>query len=352
MESFNRKRSTRYPRGSQSADQRLSTPTVMSFFSGCGGLDLGFLGGFTWKNIKYPRLPFDVLQAHDHDEQAIQTYNKNIPGAHGIVSDLAEISAEELPKANILIGGFPCQDFSSCGPKRGLESDRGQLYKVLTRYMDVHNPPIVIGENVPHLARMGRGSVIQKILADLEKAGRGYKFEVWDLYAPDFGVPQRRNRLFFVGVRCDVAEEYGMPLPPQPKFLEEPRSIDWAIGDLIDVMDSSIPNQDQYFKASKAKRGNGQGDETNKSGFPSYTIRANAKSRVHFHYELPRRLTVRECARLQTFPDKFVFEHSATTNIMQIGNAVPPILGHSVAKQISKYIAGLSPKVLGDSDDK
>jgi len=323
----------------------------MSFFSGCGGLDLGFLGGFTWKGLKYPRLPFEVLEAHDHDELAIQTYNKNIPGSHGVVSDLAEITAKNLPSATILIGGFPCQDFSSCGPKRGLESDRGQLYKVLTHYMDIHNPPIVVAENVPHLARMGRGSVMETIVADFEAAGRGYKFEIWNLYAPDFGVPQRRNRLFFIGIRSDVASEHGMPMPPEPRFVDDPRSIDWAIGDLMPIADSSIPNQDQYFKASKAKRGNGQGDETNKRGLPSYTIRANAKSRVHFHYELPRRLTVRECARLQTFPDKFVFDHSATANIMQIGNAVPPILAHSVAKQIAKYISGLSPKFLGSSND-
>jgi DNA (cytosine-5)-methyltransferase 1 len=102
-----------------------------------------------------------------------------------------------------------------------------------------------------------------------------------------------------------------------------------------------VPNQSQYFKASKAKKGNGQGDEKSKTGTPSYTIRANAKSRVQFHYYLDRRLTIRECARLQTFPDNFILPHSATTNIMQIGNAVPPMLAHKVALSISNFLQGI-----------
>ena len=107
--------------------------------------------------------------------------------------------------------------------------------------------------------------------------------------------------------------------------------------DLETVKDESVPNQSQYFLANKAKKGNGQGDEVSKKGEPAYTIRANAKSRIHFHYSLNRRLTVRECARIQTFPDDFTFKHSKTTSIMQIGNAVPPMLAHAVGKSIANY---------------
>ena len=312
----------------------------MSFFAGCGGLDLGFLGGFRWRGKQYPQLPFEVIAAFDNDSRAIETYNANIPGGHGCVTDLASVDVNGIDAADVLIGGFPCQDFSSCGPKRGLGSDRGQLFRVLTRYMETHQPKLVIAENVPHLARMGGGIVIDTILKSFE--GAGYQFNVWNLFAPDFGVPQRRNRLFFVGVRDDIYAKYGSPEAPEPTHAGRHRSIDWAIADLSSVTDDSIPNQDQYFKASKAKRGNGQGDETNRRGEPSYTIRANAKSRVQFHYELPRRLTVRECARLQTFPDTFEFRHSATTNIMQIGNAVPPILGHVVARQVARFLSNVN----------
>lgn len=140
-------------------------------------------------------------------------------------------------------------------------------------------------------------------------------------------------------MRNDIYKEYGFPSIPVPKFDSNNfRSIEWAIGDLVGVSDNSVPNQGDYFAASKAKRGNGQGDESNKKDKPAYTIRANPKSRVQFHYSLDRRLTVRECARIQTFPDDFKFQFSKTVNISQIGNAVPPVLAHIVAKAVADYI--------------
>jgi len=308
---------------------------VISFFAGCGGLDLGFLGGFRYKGTNHKKLPFDIKAAYDSNEKAVSTYNSNI-GNHCHVMDLADVNPLKLPAADLLIGGFPCQDFSSCGPKAGLTSKRGRLYQTLISYMTTHRPKVVVGENVPNLARMGGGSVIDTIVRDLK--GAGYHFEVWTLFAPDYGVPQNRMRLFFVGVRDDIYDIHGGPVQPRRTHAENHRSIDWAIGDLENVIDESIRNQSQYFKASKAKKGNGQGDETNRAGLPSYTIRANAKSRVQFHYKLPRRLTVRECARLQTFPDNFSFDFSATTNVMQIGNAVPPLLAHRVAVSIASFM--------------
>ena len=180
---------------------------------------------------------------------------------------------------------------------------------------------------------MEDGEVIKTIIQDLTDAG--YKVEVWNLFAPDYGIPQNRNRLFFICVRNDIE---GFPEKPAPQFLDNPRSIEWAIGDLKNISDETVPNQSQYFKASKAKRGNGQGDEKNDRNKPAYTIRANPKSRVQFHYALDRRLTVRECARIQTFPDDFLFTHSMTTSISQIGNAVPPVLGHVVASSIADFM--------------
>ena len=306
--------------------------SVVSFFAGCGGLDLGFLGGFRYKGERLRALPFDISAAYDFDDKCVETYRANI-GRHAEKKDLAHTCSTSMPEADLLIGGFPCQDFSSCGPKRGLNSQRGRLYETLVNYMRTHRPKVVVAENVPHLARMGGGAVIDTIVKDLQAAG--YRFEVWNLFAPDYGIPQSRTRLFFVGVRDDIE---GMPVKPNPTHAGCHRSIDWAIRDLEAVIDESVPNQSQYFKASKAKNGNGQGDETSKAGQPSYTVRANAKSRVQFHYKLPRRLTVRECARLQTFPDDFVFPFSATTNVMQIGNAVPPLLAHQVAKSVAAFM--------------
>jgi DNA (cytosine-5)-methyltransferase 1 len=246
------------------------------------------------------------------------------------------IDIKSVPKATVLIGGFPCQEFSSCGPLGGLDSERGKLYKTLIKYMTEHKPSIVVGENVINLERMDNGNVLKIIKKDLSDAG--YEVQVWKMFAPDYGIPQRRTRLFIICVRNDIFEKNGFPLSPEAEFVDKHRSIEWAIGDLVDVTDNSIPNQDQFFGASRAKKGNGQGDESNKRGMPAYTIRANPKSRVQFHYSLPRRLTVRECARIQTFPDDFKFTHAKTASISQIGNAVPPVLAHIVAKSVATYL--------------
>lgn len=313
---------------------RKKKASVVSLFAGCGGLDLGLTGGFTYLDEYYPKLPFNIVAAYDNNERAIDTYKLNI-GAEGHVSDLTSMSTIDIPAADILTGGFPCQDFSSCGPKTGLEGKRGRLYRIMVDYMAEHQPKIVLGENVPHLAKLSKGKILKTIVDDMESVG--YQVKVWTLYCPDYGLPQNRTRLFFVGVRNDIAEMAGMPTPPEPSFFMSHRSIDDAINDLIPIKDESVPNQSQYFVATKATAGAGQGDQKNKSGKVSYAMRANPKARIHFHHELDRRLTVRECARLQSFPDEFVFPFANSSNVMQIGNAVPPMIGHLVGIQIAEF---------------
>lgn len=313
---------------------RKKKASVVSMFAGCGGLDLGLLGGFTYLNEYHPKLPFKVLAAYDYDERAIETYRLNI-GDEGVLADLTAVAMSDLPKADILTGGFPCQDFSSCGPKTGFGGKRGRLYEILVDYIAEHSPMMVIAENVPHLAKLARGQLVDKIIADFEAAG--YQFRLWTLFCPDYGLPQNRTRLFFVGVRDDIASKTGMPDAPRPTFFMRNRSIDDALDDLMDVRDESVTNQSQYFVATKATAGAGQGDQKNRPGEISYAIRANPKARIHFHHKLDRRLTVRECARLQSFPDEFIFPFATSTNILQIGNAVPPIVAHAVGVEIAAY---------------
>jgi len=309
--------------------------SVVSYFCGCGGLDLGFRGGFIFHGEKYSKLPFNIEIAYDKEPHCVETYNGYF-GEHAKSVDLSTIDVKSLPKANVLIGGFPCQEFSSCGPLGGINSERGRLYMALIAYMNEHHPAIVVGENVINLARMDDGKVLKTITTDLSNAG--YEVQVWDMFAPDYGVPQRRKRLFFICVRKNLFERYGFPKKPIAGFVNNHRSIEWAIGDLVNITDDTVPNQDQFFGASRAKKGNGQGDESNMKDKPAYTIRANPKSRVQFHYSLDRRLTVRECARIQTFPDDFKFPHAKTRSVSQIGNAVPPILAFLIAKSIATFL--------------
>ena len=315
--------------------------SVVSLFSGCGGLDLGFLGGFHSLGDYYARLPYEIMQAYDHDERAIETYRLNIDD-HASVVDLTTVETQSLPQADVLLGGFPCQDFSSCGPKQGFEGKRGRLYRILVDYMIEHQPKIVVGENVPYLAKLRGGELLDTIVNEFEATG--YQFKVWTVYCPDYGLPQHRIRLFLVGVRNNLAQQFGRPLPPEPTHFMSHRTIDDAIDDLRVVKDETIPNQSQYFVATKATKGAGQGDQVSVKGEVSYAVRANPKARVHFHYDLERRLTVRECARLQSFPDEFVFPFSTSTNMLQIGNAVPPMIAHKVASEIAGFLKKVSRK--------
>ena len=319
---------------------------VISFFCGCGGFDLGFQGNFDYHGVHYGELPFEVISAYDFDKACIETYNDNI---HNVAhqADLSKVDIATIPAADILAGGFPCQDFSLCGPLAGLASERGRLYLVMKEYMHIHKPKFVVGENVYNLMCLQNGEVIKKIIYDFEE--EGYKFTIWKMPAKHYGVPQMRLRIIIVGIRNDIYEQKGFPLKP---LEEEPiRDIEWAIGDLINVEDETVPNQSQYFKAHRTP---GdiivQGDETSKRNQPAYTVRANSRSHVHFHYELPRRLTVRECARIQTFPDSFVFKHSLTTNMRQIGNAVPPLLAYKVGCSFKDYIKNTVKGVRNDEN--
>lgn len=309
--------------------------SAISFFAGCGGLDLGFLGGFEYRGIKFQRSRIDIIKAYDFNSKAVATYHKNI-GPEAEVLDLGRADVKKMPSADILIGGFPCQEFSLCGPRKGLDSDRGKLYKSMVRYANTHRPKIIVGENVANLLYINDGWDFSVIKKEFSRAG--YRCLEWEVNAANYGIPQNRNRVFTLFIRKDIERN---PIRPIESHKNSWRTTEWAISDLENICDDSIPNQSQYFKAAVAAGGHGQGDEISKRHAPSYTIRANAKSRIQFHYELPRRLTVRECARIQTFPDTFEFPYAATESIMQIGNAVPPMLANVVMCSLVEFLDSL-----------
>lgn len=307
---------------------------VVSFFTGCGGFDLGLTGGFRYLNRSFRRLPFETIAAYDILPDAIETYRLNI-GSEIQECDLSQVDISQLPSSDLVIGGFPCQDFSSSGPKVGLNGKRGQLYTVIRDYIEVHQPKIFIAENVPYLMRLGSGKYLSQIISEFGACG--YRVAVWQLNCPDFGLPQSRKRIFIVGVRNDLA---GFPAKPTGQFSKSIVPIDFALNDLVEVLDEKVPNQGQFFVSSRATGGGGQGDHANQAGKVAYCIRANSRGRIQFHYSLDRRLTVRECARLQSFPDDFVFPFTTQRNLTLIGNAVPPIIAHAVGESIFSYLGG------------
>lgn len=306
-----------------------SRRTVLSLFSGCGGLDLGFHGGFSVFGNTHHRSHFELVDAIDFDQDCVDAYNLNIgPARRG---DLSNIPVGDLRRADVVIGGFPCQDFSSSGSKRGMSTERGQLYQVLINYADYHRPSVVVGENVPYLAKLHGGVYLREIEASFKRIG--YRLDVWTVVCQNHGLPQSRTRLFL------VATEDHLPHIPAPKLPVTRLTIQDALADLEAIEDETIPNQSQYFVSTLASVGGGQGDHKNPTtGGVAYTIRANARGRIQFHHNLERRLTVRECARLQSFPDSFVFPFTTQRNLKLIGNAVPPMIAHHIAVHIQKAL--------------
>lgn len=331
--------------------------TTVSLFSGCGGMDKGFIGDFSvFENMNkkyFSSNSYNIVWANDIDPGAVETYKSNI-GKHIEAVDISLISNEEIPDCDIVIGGFPCQDFSIAGKQKGLRSERGNLYKQMIRVVQNKKPKAFVAENVknllnPKLWDSNRNQpVIKTICEDFEKLG--YVVQYKCLNAPDYGIPQNRKRVFIVGIRNDIKSKFFYPKPIHPQMTSKE-----AIDDLWGKeSDTNIFNHNQVSLAKfRPISQNGmQGNEMIPANAPSHTMRAEHHMNIQAHYRTLhpenetddrsywRRLTVREAARLQTFPDSFKFIGSKSDCYKQVGNAVPPILGWYIAKALEKCLLG------------
>lgn len=310
---------------------------VISLFSGCGGLDLGLVGGFEFLGEEYKENPFEIILSNDINAKATQTQRRNFKDVDIICADVRELIEEELPSADVLIGGFPCQDFSLAGKQQGLEVERGNLYKSMVKALIKVKPKIFIAENVKGLLLWKNGLAINTIIKDFDECGYNVQYKL--LNAADFGVPQIRERVVIVGVRKDIEGKFDFP---EQTHFEKPVagqkkwvSIKDAIEDLEDEKNAS---QQFNCEFSKAKKNKGQGNIITKADRPSPTMRAEHHGNIEFHYKLPRRLSAREAARIQSFPDNFEFLKSTSDAYRQIGNAVAPVFAWHIATSVAKFL--------------
>lgn len=394
-------------------------PTVVSLFSGAGGMDLGFI-----------KAGFDIIWANDVFVEAVNTYKKNI-GSHIILGDITKIPSSDIPdNVDVVIGGFPCQGFSVANTKRSMKDKRNFLYKEMLRVIKDKKPKYFLAENVKGLLSMEDGKVFKMIKTDFENLG--YNVDAKVLNAAEYGVPQARERIVIIGNR--IGKEITFPQKTHfiPESSEEEKknlkpaiTTKEAIGFLSDVRTTFNPidingkkilnhvaydnvadtfwgrkykvNQEDicdYLKEWRQKSGwstskidehfgykytaghwfrkdNNSGSipkpddwwELKKiMGFddkydkevttlvekeikfeqslritnwdrPSDTITATSPE---IHINKQRRLSVRECAILQTFPDNFEFTGSINRMYTQIGNAVPVLLAQKIAEEIKK----------------
>ena len=299
--------------------------SVVSMFSGCGGMDLGFMGGFRIFGKRYPNLPFEVVWANDLNEAACRSYKRNI-GDHIHCGDIWGLIDTMPNQADVLIGGFPCQDISINGKERGVNGTRSGLYRAMVHAIERLKPKIFVAENVRALLMASRRDSLEQVIRDF--SGLGYNLSVELYKAVDYGVPQIRERVMIVG----VPKNRPTFVPP----LAERSSDTWmtseeAIGDLIDLPEDPASNH----VWSRANVSPEQGNRHISAHKPAHTIRAECHGNIQFHYKLARRLSMREAARIQTFPDDFIFDSKLRETERQVGNAVPPVLAWHIANAVS-----------------
>jgi len=309
-------------------------PQLISLFSGCGGMDLPF-----------HKAGFKVVWAIDSNKYACKTFSRNI--ADVIINDSIEnIDIAQVPEAEICIGGFPCQDFSLIWKRPGLEGTRGNLYTYFLDFVNKKKPKAFVAENVKGLLSANNYQAIKQIISDFESIAPGYLVKPKLYNFADYGVPQFRQRVLLVGIRMDTGFNFVHPQPEYGQNRKKPyRTAGEALKNVEAVLDNNKHHKIQTRTVeilNRIKPGGNFSDIPKDSPYYVKGMISHIYRRIHpdkpsstiiagggggtwgYHYLEPRSLTNRERARLQTFPDDFVFEGSTTEVRRQIGNAVPP----------------------------
>ena len=316
---------------------------VVSLFCGCGGNDRGMIGGFRYNKKLYKKLPFEIVYANDIDEKAIETYKENFGSKNVFCRDICDIEAQDIPEHDILVGGFPCQSFSTVNPTKDPYDDRANLYKEMVRVAELHKPKLIVAENVKGFMTLNKGSIFKRVKEEIENLG--YSVYSSLLNSADYGIPQKRERVIMICVHESIEKEWEFPKPTTPN-----RDVPLSIA----VPKLRIEDEKYYF-SKRAVEGMKNAKKNMKRGLwqdlsePCLTItshlaKVSLNSRdpvllVDPYSELYRRFTPREAATIQSFPNSFKFVGSEGDAYRQIGNAIPPVLAWHIFEEVSKFLA-------------
>lgn len=310
---------------------------VASLFCGCGGMDLGLLGGFSYLGKEYKENPFEIVYSIDNDPYCTQIYNANFKH-QCIVKDVREINISELPEFDMLIGGFPCQSFSISAqnpPRLGFKDERGMLFFEMVKILRERQPRFFIAENVKGLLSANNGKAFPMIIKEFKSAGYYVIHKL--LNASDYGVPQKRERVIIIGFKNeDDMMRYHFPI--------HIKSSDKKV--LRDVISDEANHDESLFFSDRAVAGMLAVREKMNKGRamqldePCNTISSHL-AKVSLNSTDPvflvdgryRRFSTREAARIQSFPDEFIIDMvSQGRQYKAIGNAVPPVLMWHIIK--------------------
>ena len=313
---------------------------VASLFCGCGGTDVGLLGGFDFLGDNYAKNPMEIVYANDIEESACRIFEENF----GVIPDRRDIRtvpASEIPEIDVLTGGFPCQSFSivAQNPKRlGYKDERGMLFFEMCRILREKQPKCFIAENVKGLLSANKGEAFPLIISEFEKSG--YQVTHKLINAAAFGVPQKRERVIIVGIRNDLGFKYEFPN-------------DVLAEDEYAVLGSVVENRvdEKYFFSEKAVQGmraakrdmnKGRAQDLNKPcntvGSHLAKVSLNSTDPVLLDGGRYRRFTPREVARIQSFPESFKLIGVEGAQYRALGNAIPPVMFWYVSHQLCKVL--------------
>lgn len=323
---------------------------VISLFSGCGGADLGLAGGFTFLNKKYTKNAFEFIHASDIDKAAVDTYNHNFDHK-AEVANVKDLNFKRF-SADLVIGGFPCQQFSTVNPTKNPNRKENQLFWELARVIEQVKPKVFIAENVKGFYTLADGKYFK--LAKSEFESLGYKVYHQLVNSADYGVPQLRQRIIMVGVRKDIKTEFNFP--KQICYKDGENSKSWV--PLKSVIKSLVPSDEKFYFSDKAVQGAKNAKPNMKRAvaqdlnrpcltITSHLAKVSINSRdpvllVDPKKEKYRRFTHREAASIQSFPENFEFPVSDTQAYRQIGNAVPPVMMWHIARAVLKVLENTS----------
>jgi len=315
---------------------------LISLFSGAGGLDLGF-----------QKVGFDIIWANENDKTIWETYKHNHPKTFLDTRSIIDIKNSEIPECDGIIGGPPCQSWSLAGSKkgkRGISDKRGKLIYEYLRIVRAKKPSFFVFENVAGIMSPSNQEEFTKFRKKLENLD--YNVAYQNLNAKDYGVPQDRKRVFLLGIKKDLKTRFNFNKISKIKKLT---SLNDCIHDLqsIDFNSTQIANHEYYEggfspiymsrnrvrswqEVSFTIQASGRHSPLHPSAFPMIKKSTDCFT---FTKKNIRRLTVRECARIQTFPDSFIFKHqNINDGYKMVGNAVPVLLAHKIANELKKIL--------------
>ena len=316
---------------------------VASLFCGCGGMDLGVLGGFSFLGKEYGENPFEIVYSIDNDDYCTKIYNDNF--AHKcIVKDVRNLTVDEIPDFDMLIGGFPCQSFSISAqnpPRLGYKDERGMLFFEMVKILKERKPRFFVAENVKGILSANKGKAFPMIIGEFRAAGYNVVYKLMN--ASEYGVPQKRERVFIVGFReAEDGMMFNFPaiLPPSGRAVL--RNVIMEEND----SDESLFFSDKAVAGMMAVREKMNKGRVMKLDEPCNTISAhlakvslNSTDPVYVVNGRYRRFSTREAARIQSFPDTFKLDSvSQIRQYKAIGNAVPPVLMWHVVRSIARCI--------------